>query len=305
MAGLLIATAIGGTALTGAAVASGIAGLSMAAGGVKSFSEANKAKKRQQKAEREAAKAMAEARRRTEVNVMEALSIKKEPYEQQVMALLTQGQAGLQAGVEGETRGAAATAGRVQMAQNLGQERVRTAMGQELQDIERAQVAEEARLMDMRAGLDLAEVEGYQQMAADAEKARAANIEQGITAFGNLATTSMENMPLYGFGGGLKNMPSDIAGEAAGLGLSEREYMKLNRQNQRALNKAGGAPQFGLGFDNSLGQSIFQDTDFSGVGGVNTIGSRIGTGAQLSPEQLEALRSRIIQDPNMFGGFPR
>ena len=96
MAGLLVATAIGGTALTGAAVASGIAGLSRAAGGVKSFSEANKAKKRQKQAEREAAKAMAEARRRTEVNVMERLSIKKEPYEQQVMALLTQGQAGLQ-----------------------------------------------------------------------------------------------------------------------------------------------------------------------------------------------------------------
>lgn len=200
MAGLLVATAIGGTALTGAAVASGIAGLSMAAGGVKSFSEANKAKKRQKQAEREAAKAMAEARRRTEVNVMERLSIKKEPYEQQVMALLTQGQAGLQAGVEGETRGAAATAGRTYMGQLAGQERVRTAMGQELQDIERAQVEEEARLADIGMSLDLAEVEGYQEMAADAEKARVANIEQGIDAFGNLATTSMENMPLYGFG---------------------------------------------------------------------------------------------------------
>ncbi len=305
MAGLLIATAIGGTALTGAAVASGVAGAIQIGSGIKSFSEANKAKKRQANAERKAAEAMEDARRRTEVNVMEALSVKKEPYEQQVMALLTQGQAGLQAGVEGDTRGAAATAGRVQMAQNLGQERVRSAMGQELQTIDRAVAAEEARLLDMRAGLDLAEAEGYQQMAADAEKARAANIEQGITAVGNLATTSMENMPLYGFGDGLKNMPSDIAGEAAGLGLSKREYMKLNRQNQRALNKAGGAPQFGLGFDSSLGQSIFQDTDFSGVGGVNTIGSRIGTGGQLSPEQLEALKLRISQDPNMYGGFQR
>jgi len=119
MAGLLIATAIGGTALTGAAVASGIAGGIQLASGIKSFSEANKAKKRQAKAEREAEKAMEDARRRTEVNVMEQLSIKKEPYEQQVMALLTQGQAGLQAGVEGDTRGTAATAGRVQMAQNL------------------------------------------------------------------------------------------------------------------------------------------------------------------------------------------
>ena len=285
MAGLLIATAIGGGVLTGAAVASGIAGGIQVASGIKSFSEANKAKKRQANAERKAAEAMEDARRRTEVNVMESLSIQKEPYEQQVMALLTQGQAGLQAGVEGDTRGAAATAGRVQMAQNIGQERVRSAMGQELQTIDRAVAAEEARLLDMRAGLDLAEAEGYQQMAADAEKARAANIEQGITAVGNLATTSMENMPLYGFGDGLKNMPSDVAGEAAGLGLSQREYMKLNRQNQRALNKSGGAPQFGLGFDSSFGQPVLQQSQFT------------------PPSQLDLYQQGVVGRPNIFSSF--
>lgn len=256
MAGLLIATTIGGTALTGAAVASGIAGGIQIAGGVKSFSEANKAKKRQQKAEREAAKAMEEARRRTEVNVMEALSIQKEPYEQQVMALLTQGQAGLQAGQEGETRGAAATAGRTYMGQLAGQERVRTAMGQELQDIERAKIAEEGRMLDMRAGLDLAEAEGYQQMAADAEKARAANIEQGITAFGNLATTSMENMPLYGFGdSGLKQ------------GIQNRRLSKPARQIAKRSDDVSGVlgqlGQYGMPQQGQLGQSVLQQSQFT------------------------------------------
>lgn len=298
MAGLLISTAIAGTALTGAAVASGIAGATMAAGGIKSFSEANKAKKRQAKAEREAEKAMEEARRRTEVNVMERLSIKKEPYEQQVMALLTQGALGLQAGVEGEQRGAAATAGRVQMAQNLGQERVRTAMGQELQDIERAKVDEEARLLDMRAGLDLAEAEGYQQVAADAEKARAANIEQGIAAFGNLATTSMQNMPLYGFGdSGLRQ------------GVQNRRLSKDARQIARRSDNVGDVlgqlGQYGMPEQRSLGQSIF-DTDFSSVGGLSPAANEaraLGMGGQRTPEQLEALRLRIIQDPNITGGF--
>ena len=56
---------------------------------------------------------MTEAKKRLEVNVMEKLAIKKEPYEQEVMAMLTQGQAGLQAGIEGDERGAAATAGRM------------------------------------------------------------------------------------------------------------------------------------------------------------------------------------------------
>ena len=256
MAGLLIATAVGGAALTGAAVASGIAGASMVAGGVKSFSEAKKAKKRQQKAEREAEKAVADARRRTEVNVMEQLSIKKEPYEQQVMALLTQGQAGLQAGQEGETRGAAATAGRVQMAQNLGQERVRTAMGQELQDIERAKIDEEARLLDMRAGIDLAEAEGYQQMAADAEKARAANIQQGIAAFGNLATTSMQNMPLYGFGdSGLRQ------------GIQNRRLSKPARQIAKRSDNVGDVlgqlGQYGMPQQGQLGQPVLQQSQFT------------------------------------------
>ena len=84
----MIATAVGGTALTGAAVASGIAGASMLAGGVKSFSEAAKAKKNKEEADRLAAERMADARKRLEVNVMEGLSIQKEPYEQQVLALL-------------------------------------------------------------------------------------------------------------------------------------------------------------------------------------------------------------------------
>ena len=197
MAGVLIATALGASVATATAVGTGVAAATAIGGSIKSFSEAGRAKKRQANAEREAAKAMEDARRRTEVNVMESLSVKKEPYEQQVMALLTQGQAGLQAGVEGDTRGAAATAGRVQMAQNLGQERVRTAMGQELQDIERAKVAEEARMLDMRAGLDLGEAEGYQQMAADAQKDRAAYITQGLAGLQQGAELGQQMAPLY------------------------------------------------------------------------------------------------------------
>ena len=278
MAGLLIATAIGGTALTGAAVASGVAGAIQIGSGIKSFSEANKAKKRQENAEREAAKAMEDARRRTEVNVMERLSIQKEPYEQEVIALLTQGQAGLQAGVEGDTRGAAATAGRVQMAQNIGQERVRSAMGQELQTIDRAVAAEEARLLDMRAGLDLAEAEGYQQMAADAEKARAANIEQGITAVGNLATTSMENMPLYGFGdSGLKQ------------GIQNRRLSKPARQIARKADNVGDVlgqlGQYGMPQQSQLGQPVLQQSQFT------------------PPSQLDLYQQGVVGRPNIFSSF--
>lgn len=281
-----------------AAIATGTAAV---AGSVSSFAQASKQKKKIAAAEAEAKKAMAEAKKRLDVNVYEQLAIQKEPYELAREASLVAGTQALQAGVEGAERGAAATAGRVAMAQAAEQAQTRAAMGQELQGIQQQIVGEEARLADMGMGLNLEEAAGAQEAAANAEMLRAQAIQQGFEGLISAGTTAMSLAPLYG-GGGLKNMPPNPGQEAAALGMSRGEYMRLNRQNQRALNKMGDAPQFGMGFDDSFG-SVLQGTDFSSVGGVNTIGSRIGTGGQLSPEQLEALRLRITQDPNITGGF--
>jgi len=278
MAGLLIATAIGGTALTGAAVASGIAGASMAAGGIKSFSEASKAKKRQQQAERDAQKAMDDARNRLGVNVFEQLSIQKEPYELAREAALVTGAQALQMGQEGEERGAAATAGRVAMAQAAEQARIRSAMGQELQGIQQQVVAEEGRLLDTGMSLDLGEVAGQQQMAADAQKDRAANIEQGITAVGNLATTSMENMPLYGFGdSGLRQ------------GMQNRRLSKDARQIAKKSDDVGELlgqlGQYGMPEQRRVGQSTLQPSQFT------------------PPSQLDLYQQGVVGRPNIFSSF--
>jgi hypothetical protein len=116
MSGVILATAIGsGVAAAGGGLAVASAGIAAGTtlyGGAKSFSNANKARKRGQAAEEAARKSVEEARRNIDINRMEQLSIAKEPYELMRDALLTQGATGLQAGVEGETRGAAATAGR-------------------------------------------------------------------------------------------------------------------------------------------------------------------------------------------------
>jgi hypothetical protein len=198
MAGVLIATALGASAATAAAVGGGVALATAASGSIKSFSEAGKAKKRQQQAERDAQKAMDEARKRLGVNVFEQLSIQKEPYELAREAALVTGAQALQAGVEGEERGAAATAGRVAMAQAAEQARIRAEMGQELQGIQQKVVAEEGRLLDAGMGLDLGEVAGQQQMAADAQKDRAAYMTQGFTALQQGAELGQQMAPLYG-----------------------------------------------------------------------------------------------------------
>ena len=220
---------------------------------------------------------------------MEGLSIQKEPYELAREASLVAGTQALQAGVEGDERGAAATAGRVFMGQLAGQERVRTAMGQELQDIELAKIKEEARLADLGMGLSLEEAAGAQDAAANAEALRAQAVQQGFEGLIQAGATVAQAAPLYGGGGGDALNPRSMGANKDMLTRRQRapylEAMEAYDASQR-----------------SLGQSVF-DTDFSSVGGVDTIGSRIGTGGQLSPQQLEALRLRIIQDPSITGGF--
>lgn len=266
-----------------AAIATGTAAV---AGSISSFSQVARQNKKMRLAEAEADRAMKEARKRLDVNVYEALSIQKEPYELAREAAMVAGTQGLQAGMEGETRGAAATAGRVAMAQAAEQAKIRSAMGQELQGIQQQIVNEEGRLKDIGMGLDLQEAAGAQQAAADAEKARAAALQQGFEGLVQAGTTAMSMAPLYsdagiGFGNarGLENMPSNIGREARSLGMTRKEYIDLNRLNQLNLQQAEANNAF------KINESIFNNTDFSGVGGFQRPRS-----GPLTPEELAILR---------------
>jgi hypothetical protein len=132
-----------------------------------SFVQANKQKKAQREAERDADEAMQAAKKKLEVNVYDNLSIQKEAYELEREALLSQGAQSIEAGVESE-RGVAATAGRVQLAQQEGQGAIRTAMGQELSGLDKLSAQEEGRNRDIGVQLDLEEVAGAQLAAANA-----------------------------------------------------------------------------------------------------------------------------------------
>ena len=92
----------------GTATAIGL-GISALSSGM-SFAQAGKQRKLQEEAEREAEKAFQEAKNKLDVNYLEGLAIAKEPYELERESLLQTSAAALQAGVEGETRGAAAVA---------------------------------------------------------------------------------------------------------------------------------------------------------------------------------------------------
>jgi len=235
-----------------AALTSIAAGVGIAAsvgGAAMSFSQANKQKKLQKEAESEAEKAMASARGRLDVNYMEALSVQKEPYELQREAMLSQGTQATDAAQESE-RGAAAGAGRVQMAQNEAQGAIRTEMGKELTEIERLKVAEESRLRDLQTQLDLGEVEGAQMAARNAQEMAAQATTQGWEGVTSAATQVANLVPLYAKSGGeeaavgtLKNTTGVLRNPTTIPQTNKTpdwmSWANISRQNQGIFPNAG------------------------------------------------------------------
>ena len=180
---VMTAIALGGLAISAATTAN-------------SFVQAGKQKTKQRQAEADAAAAMAEARKKLSINYTDELSIKKEPYELQRDALLSAGAQAIEAGVESE-RGGAATAGKVMMAQNEAQAGVTTAMGAEMTDIQKQQIAEKSRLRDLNTQLDLEEAAGQQGIAAEARDSAAAATQQGIQGIASTAQQGLAMVPLF------------------------------------------------------------------------------------------------------------
>lgn len=213
------------------ATALAIGGLAVSAGSTAmSFVQAGKQNKLQREAEAKAAQAMAEARKKLEVNFAEQRSIQKEPYELAREAILSTGAQAIQAGVESD-RGAEATAGKVQMAMNQGQADVRTAMGQELTDIEKDIINEDSRLRDLNVQLDLGEVEGAQLAARDAQEASAAATMQGIQGLESMGQQGLDMVPLFGKTSGVRQTEK-LMGAASKKKLTQDQF----KQNVQGLS---------------------------------------------------------------------
>jgi hypothetical protein len=193
-----------GTALVIGAVTStaGSAGVS--------FAQAGKQRRLQQQAEEEAAKALAEARKKLDVNYYASLGINKEPYELEREALVSAGAQAIQAGQESE-RGAAATAGRIQMAQQQGQREIAGAMGTDMLNLDKLTAEESSRLATDQAKLYLSEAEGAQLAARDAQQAATAFTTAGVKGIADTATQAISSLvPLY------PNTGIDVTASAGG-----------------------------------------------------------------------------------------
>ena len=189
-----------------AGLITGIAGAVISAGTTAaSFIQAGQQKRKQQDFEADAARALAEARKKLQVNYAEAMSVNKEPYNQERLSMLSAGAQIAQAAAESE-RGAAAVAGKLLASQQAGQADISNRQGVDMQNIQNAILEEESRLRDVNVGLDVQEIAGQQQAAADAKLAADMAKQQGIQGIANTFSAGMQLIPLYG-GLGSKNTP--------------------------------------------------------------------------------------------------
>jgi hypothetical protein len=262
-----------------------IAGLAVSAGSAgMSFAQAGKQRKLQREAQSEANKAMQEARKKLEVNFYDQLAIQKEPYELEREALLTSGAQAIEAGVESE-RGAAATAGRVQLAQQQGQRQIAAAMGQEMLGLEKLSAQEESRLRDMGVQLDLGEVQGAQLAARDAQQAAAAATTGGIQNIQALGQQAIQMAPLYG---------QDRGAQKAAI--SEMKFTPEQFQKFGNVAEKGG-----LG---PAGTDGFTNLDFQAIGNMSNPQYRQLIKA-LTPQQRQMLftNKQFSQLYNPFNPF--
>jgi hypothetical protein len=192
----ITAAVIGGTAITASTIAAGVSTAAAVGGAAMSFSQAGQARAKAADATQAADKAIAEAKSKLDLNFYDALGIQKEPYELQREALLASGAEAVRAGQESE-RGVAATAGRIQMAQNEAQAGVRSAMGQELSALEKLSAAEDSRLRDIGTQINLEEVAGANLAAANYNNLAGQAETQGMKGLVQGAQSLTSMVPLY------------------------------------------------------------------------------------------------------------
>ena len=282
-------------------IAAGVGLATTAATTIGSFAQASEQNAKKKKAEESAAAAMMEARKKLEVNYYEQLGIQKEPYELARRELLSQGALATQQLAEGDPRALAAGVGRVQLAQQLGQEKVATAMQQEKSQLDKLVAGEESRLRDLGTQLDLQEVVGAQQAAADASKAEAMALQQGMAGVTSLGGQLASMAPLFSKSPSARQFNQLERRMQKTTGKSSQEFMKgvdpsslqLNQDQNKILKEAGS-----IG-----GMSQDQFTDFMGqfspdyIGSLEATMSIMATGASMSQTGMDNNQNKLRYFP--------
>lgn len=185
-------------------------------------------------AKKESELAFKRAMKELSSNKFAALSLPMEAIEREFEAGLSAGAQAIGQAAEGDTRGVAATAGRVQMAQMEGQREIAGAMGQDLMKLEGLTAQEEANLASQRTGLELAQAEGAQAAAAQFGAQKDAAITNAFSSLTSAGQQYLQGTELYKKSEG------------------KRELDKLNKEYQKSVDDK----KLGTMFQDSQGKAL-------------------------------------------------
>jgi len=211
------------------------------------FLSAGKQRRKAEQAADKASGAFENAQKELAPNYLKGRSIVKEPYELSREAGLSGLGQIVQAGQEGEQRGAIATAGRANVFNQQQQARSRVAMGQELQRLQDEAAREESRLAGARSKLFQGEAQGYQGMASDARAAEAALKQSAAQGLISAGAAGLQSAPLYSGGGATTPEASNLM-SVSGLGQN---------QELSGLQSLTAVPQYDFGIDDKIFEPIF------------------------------------------------
>lgn len=248
------------------------AALQLASAGVSTY-QAIEANRRIKDAQKAAQKATREAKRLTEINPMQELSVPTEAYmqarESQQRLMAQQ----VQAAQEADPRGAARSAGLAVGGSLALEDQLRSAqeMMQYRRDI--AVKSQDVANIDARRGIAEAEAAGAQQAAADSQAARAAAITSGVEMLAGVGATIDAGQALYKQGKGSKMIGNELGGDQRSQFLGQAApVLRKQMLGMSSGQREQFARQYGLDLDSmqtALGGDQRNFADFLGsLGGL-------------------------------------
>ena len=163
-------------AITSAVIAVGTATMS--------FVQAAKQKEAADDANTEAARLMADARKRAEVDNFEELSVPTDAYEAEFEANLAADQQAVEALQEGDARSLAAGVGRIGAQQAEEAEDTRIEMGQDLYNLDVTKAESRDAVNQQLIALDVGQASDQAQMGSDLLAASSESFSQGMSSLG-------------------------------------------------------------------------------------------------------------------------
>jgi len=182
VAGIVLGSVAAATSLTGAGL---------------SFGQAAKAKKAQEKAERESKVLMQQARDRAQTRFYEQLRLPTEAYERQFRESTAQQKQAIQALQESDPRTLAAGIGKVGAVGVAQNQAIQEQMGKELFELQKLKADEQKAINEQLASMDIAEAADQNLRARDASYTETGAIQSGIGAVGQAFSSAESMVPLF------------------------------------------------------------------------------------------------------------